>query len=163
MVYSRSLQTSLLELYRNLNHSLNITTHVIDIGLFTTMLWTFQEREKLINFIEGLTGTRFHVSLLLLGRLRYDIYFSGCSKYSMLGCIRIISQLISFELLSSSLVMIYVYSFNDLSITNYWFILKTYFLIFSMLEWSSLLSLILLLNNHLFFCFFLFFKVQSFL
>ncbi|MCP4306456.1 MAG: NADH-quinone oxidoreductase subunit H [bacterium] len=25
--------------------------------------------------------------------------FSGCSKYSMLGCIRIISQLISFELI----------------------------------------------------------------
>ena len=28
----------LIEFYRNLNHSLNITTHAIDIGLFTTML-----------------------------------------------------------------------------------------------------------------------------
>lgn len=68
-------RTLLLEIYRNLNHSLNITTHAIDIGLFTTMLWTFEEREKLLNFIEGLTGTRFHGSFLLLGRLRYDISY----------------------------------------------------------------------------------------
>ena len=31
-------RTLLIEFYRNLNHSLNITTHAIDIGLFTTML-----------------------------------------------------------------------------------------------------------------------------
>ena len=38
-----------MELYRNPNHSLNITTHAIDIGTFTTMPRTFEEREKLIN------------------------------------------------------------------------------------------------------------------
>ena len=31
-------RTLFLEIYRNLNHCLNITTHAIDIGLFTTML-----------------------------------------------------------------------------------------------------------------------------
>jgi NADH:ubiquinone oxidoreductase subunit D len=30
-------RTLLIEFYRNPNHSLNITTHAIDIGLFTTM------------------------------------------------------------------------------------------------------------------------------
>jgi len=44
--------------------------------------------------------------------------FTGCSKYSMLGCIRLISQLISFELISTSIVIIFVISFNDLSISN---------------------------------------------
>jgi len=63
----------LSELYRNLNHCLNITTHAIDIGVFSTMIWLFEEREKLINLIEGLTGTRFHNALLLIGRLRYNI------------------------------------------------------------------------------------------
>ena len=63
----------LLEFYRNLNHNLNITTHAIDIGLFTTMLWTFEEREKLINFNECISGTRFHASFLLINRLRFDI------------------------------------------------------------------------------------------
>jgi NADH:ubiquinone oxidoreductase subunit D len=37
------------------------------------MLWTFEEREKLIAFIEVLAGTRLHSSILLIGRLRYDI------------------------------------------------------------------------------------------
>ena len=37
------------------------------------MLWSFEEREKLINFNECLSGTRFHAAFLLIGRLRYDI------------------------------------------------------------------------------------------
>ena len=43
-------RTILLEFYRNLNHSLNITTCAIDMGLFTTMLWKFEEREKSLSF-----------------------------------------------------------------------------------------------------------------
>ena len=66
-------RTFFLEFYKNLNHLLNITTHAIDLGLFITMLWIFDEREKLINNISMITGTRFHVSLLLLGNLRYDL------------------------------------------------------------------------------------------
>ena len=37
------------------------------------MLWTFEEREKAIHFIEVLSGTRIHTAFLLIGRLRYDI------------------------------------------------------------------------------------------
>jgi len=59
-------RTLLLEFYRTLNHSLNITTHAIDTGLSTTMLWTFEEREKLINSIEVLSGTRFILSFLYI-------------------------------------------------------------------------------------------------
>ncbi len=69
-------RTFFLEFYRNLNHILNITTHAIDLGLFTTMLWLFDEREKLINSISILSGTRFHVSLLVLSNLRYDLSFN---------------------------------------------------------------------------------------
>ena len=35
--YTSIWRTLLIEFYRNPNHSLNITTHAIDIGLFTTM------------------------------------------------------------------------------------------------------------------------------
>jgi len=52
---------------------IKIGLHAIDIGLFTTMLWTFEEREKLINFNECISGTRFHATFILIGRLRYDI------------------------------------------------------------------------------------------
>ena len=72
-IYDCTLRTLFLELYRILNHCLAITTHAIDIGLFTTMLWSFEEREKLINFSELLSGTRFHAAFLLMARLRYDI------------------------------------------------------------------------------------------
>ena len=74
-------RTIFLEFYRNLNHILNIVTHAIDIGLFTSMLWLFDEREKLINYIEVLSGTRFHVAFILLGRLRYDISLNWINSF----------------------------------------------------------------------------------
>ena len=49
-IYSSTWRTLFSEFYRILNHSLAITTHAIDIGLFTLMLWNFEEREKLIYF-----------------------------------------------------------------------------------------------------------------
>jgi len=72
-IYSSLFRTLFLELFRILNHCLAITTHAIDLGLFTTMLWTFEEREKLLCFIELISGTRFHALILLIGRLRFDI------------------------------------------------------------------------------------------
>ena len=79
-----------MESHRNPNHLLNITTHAIDIGTFTTMPRTFEEREKLINYIDGLTGTRFHVMSLLVGRLRYPIslFFIDSSVYRLIHFIR---------------------------------------------------------------------------
>jgi len=72
-VYSSRLRTLFLEFYRVPNHCLAITTHVIDLGLFSTLLRTSEEREKIISFSEALPGTRFHAVFILLGRLRYDI------------------------------------------------------------------------------------------
>ena len=88
-------RTLLSEFYRNLNHSLNITTHAIDIGLFTTMLWKFEEREKLINYIEILSGTRFHSILLLVNKLRYDIslFFIDSFIYWLLHYIRKLKEI----------------------------------------------------------------------
>lgn len=72
-IYSSTWRTLFCEFYRILNHCLAITTHAIDIGLFSTMLFHFEEREKLIHFSEVLSGTRIHTAFLLMGRLRYDI------------------------------------------------------------------------------------------
>ena len=48
--------------------------------------------------------------------------FSGCSKYSILGCIRIIPQSISFELIFSTMLLIFIRSWNNHSIcfSYYW-------------------------------------------
>ena len=72
-IYDPTLRTLSLEFYRIPNHCSAITTHAIDTGLFTTMLWSSEEREKLINNSEVLPGNRFHAAFLLMGRLRYDI------------------------------------------------------------------------------------------
>ena len=80
-IYSSLWRTLFCEFYRILNHSLAITTHAIDIGLFTLMLWNFEEREKLIYFCEVLCGTRFHAVFLIIGRLRYDISLNWISIF----------------------------------------------------------------------------------
>lgn len=72
-------RTFFLEFYKNLNHILNITTHAIDLGLFVIMLWLFDEREKLMNYISIISGTRFHISILMLGKLRYDLSLNWIS------------------------------------------------------------------------------------
>ena len=45
--------------------------------------------------------------------------FSGNSKYSMLGCIRIISQLISLELIFTTILLFFIISFNEISIAGF--------------------------------------------
>ena len=94
-IYISLWRTLLIEFYRNLNHSLNITTHAIDIGLFTTMLWKFEEREKLINYIEILSGTRFHAVFLLINKLRFDIslFFIDSFIYWLLYYIRKLKEI----------------------------------------------------------------------
>ena len=80
-IYSSTWRTLFCEFYRILNHCLAITTHAIDIGLFSTMLFAFEEREKLINFSEVLSGTRIHAAFLLIGRLRYDISIKWINSF----------------------------------------------------------------------------------
>jgi NADH:ubiquinone oxidoreductase subunit D len=72
-IYDSSQRSIFMEFYRIPNHCSAITTHAIDIGTFTTTLWAFEEREKLINFSEEIPGNRFHAAFLLIGRLRYDV------------------------------------------------------------------------------------------
>ncbi len=44
--------------------------------------------------------------------------FSGYSKYSMLGCIRLVSQLISFELIWTTILSFFIWCFNEISIAG---------------------------------------------
>jgi NADH:ubiquinone oxidoreductase subunit H len=55
--------------------------------------------------------------------------FPSRSKYSMLGCIRIIPQLISLELIWTTIILIFIRSFNSLSIASYRSIMSIFFFI----------------------------------
>jgi len=61
------------EITRILNHLLAITTHALDIGAFTPFLWAFEEREKLMEFYERVSGARMHASYIRTGGVNYDI------------------------------------------------------------------------------------------
>ncbi len=45
------------EITRVLNHLLAITCHSMDVGALTPFLWAFEEREKLFEFYERVSGT----------------------------------------------------------------------------------------------------------
>lgn len=44
-----------------------ITTHALDVGALTPFLWAFEEREKLMNFYETISGARMHASFFRPG------------------------------------------------------------------------------------------------
>ena len=44
------------EITRLLNHLLALTTHAMDVGALTPFLWAFEERERLMEFYERVSG-----------------------------------------------------------------------------------------------------------
>jgi len=61
------------ELTRILNHLLAITTHALDVGALTPFLWGFEEREKLMEFYERVSGARMHAAFIRPGGVSQDI------------------------------------------------------------------------------------------
>lgn len=61
------------EITRILNHLLALGCHAMDIGAMTPMLWAFEEREKLMEFYERVSGARMHASYFRPGGVLYDL------------------------------------------------------------------------------------------
>ena len=61
------------ELTRLLNHLLAVTTHAMDVGAFTPFLWAFEEREKLMEFYERVSGARMHAAFFKVGGISEDL------------------------------------------------------------------------------------------
>ncbi|MBU0723579.1 MAG: NADH-quinone oxidoreductase subunit D [Alphaproteobacteria bacterium] len=61
------------EVTRILNHILNITTFAIDVGAMTPLLWGFEEREKLMEFYERVSGARLHSAYFRPGGVHQDL------------------------------------------------------------------------------------------
>ena len=61
------------EITRILNHLLAIGCHAMDVGAMTPFLWAFEEREKLMEFYERLSGARLHASYIRPGGVAFDI------------------------------------------------------------------------------------------
>uniref|UniRef100_A0A8C1KU32 NADH dehydrogenase [ubiquinone] iron-sulfur protein 2, mitochondrial n=1 Tax=Cyprinus carpio TaxID=7962 RepID=A0A8C1KU32_CYPCA len=55
------------EMTRILNHIMGITTHALDIGAMTPFFWMFEEREKMFEFYERVSGARMHAAYVRPG------------------------------------------------------------------------------------------------
>jgi NADH dehydrogenase (ubiquinone) Fe-S protein 2 len=61
------------EMTRLLNHLLAITTHALDVGAMTPFLWSFEEREKLMEYYERVSGARLHANYIRPGGIAWDL------------------------------------------------------------------------------------------
>ncbi len=67
------IRTLLAELSRLADHSLSLGAMTMDLGAFSSILWTFVEREKLYDVFEAVTGTRLTTSYTRVGGLAFDL------------------------------------------------------------------------------------------
>ncbi|RWS21661.1 NADH-ubiquinone oxidoreductase 49 kDa subunit-like protein [Leptotrombidium deliense] len=61
------------ELTRILNHLMAVGTHALDVGALTPFFWMFEEREKLMEFYERVSGARMHAAYVRPGGVNQDM------------------------------------------------------------------------------------------
>jgi len=61
------------EITRILNHLLAVGCHAMDVGAMTPFLWSFEEREKLMEFYERVSGARMHAAYIRPGGVSLDL------------------------------------------------------------------------------------------
>lgn len=61
------------EITRLLNHIMVIGTHTLDIGAMQPFFWLFEEREKMMEFYERVSGARMHAAYIRPGGVSLDL------------------------------------------------------------------------------------------
>lgn len=72
-IRAKYIRTLFSEITRLLNHMMAIGTHGVDIGAITPLFWLFEEREKLLEFYERVSGSRMHAAYIRPGGVASDI------------------------------------------------------------------------------------------
>lgn len=70
---AKIIRVIFLEITRLLNHLLAVGCHAMDVGAMTPFLWAFEEREKLMEFYERVSGARMHAAYIRPGGVASDI------------------------------------------------------------------------------------------
>lgn len=95
------LRVIFLEITRLLNHLLAVSCHALDVGAITPYFWGFEEREKLIEFYERVSGARMHSAYVRPGGVALDFPLGLLSDISFF-CEAFSARLDEFEELLSS-------------------------------------------------------------
>lgn len=61
------------EITRILNHIMGVGTHALDVGAMTPFFWMFEEREKMMEFYERVSGARMHAAYIRPGGVSLDL------------------------------------------------------------------------------------------
>ena len=69
---ARYIRVLCCEMARIASHLVAAGTMAMDVGALTVLLWTFREREKLMDIFDVLTGARFTTSYTRIGGLQQD-------------------------------------------------------------------------------------------
>jgi NADH dehydrogenase (ubiquinone) Fe-S protein 2 len=72
-VRSQYIRVMFAEITRILNHLLAVGCHAMDVGAMTPFLWSFEEREKLMEFYERVSGARMHAAYFRPGGVSMDL------------------------------------------------------------------------------------------
>ncbi len=67
------IRVILAELSRIADHLVWLGTHALDIGAFTVFLYGFEQRERLYNLFEAVTGARLTTSYTRVGGVMHDV------------------------------------------------------------------------------------------
>jgi len=88
-IRAQYIRVMFCEITRILNHLLAVTTHALDVGALTPFLWGFEEREKLMEFYERVSGARLHSAYIRPGGVYCDLpeglledVIQFCSQFS---------------------------------------------------------------------------------
>lgn len=89
------------EITRILNHLMAVTTHAMDVGALTPFLWGFEEREKLMQLYEKVSGARMHSAYFRVGGVSQDLpggllseiyFFTNQFKYRLTEIIELLDK-----------------------------------------------------------------------
>nr|YP_009446426.1 NADH dehydrogenase subunit 7 [Ancoracysta twista]ATY40914.1 NADH dehydrogenase subunit 7 [Ancoracysta twista] len=61
------------EITRLLNHLLAVSCHALDVGAMSPFFWGFEERERLMEFYERVSGARMHAAYFRPGGVSQDL------------------------------------------------------------------------------------------
>ena len=67
------IRTLYAEIGRLLNHDFTICAFAMDVGAMTPMLWGFEERERMMEFCERVSGARMHMGYFRPGGVAMDM------------------------------------------------------------------------------------------
>jgi len=72
-IRAKYIRTMFAEITRLLNHCMFLGTHALDVGAITPFLYVFEEREKMMEFYERISGARMHAAYFRPGGVSLDL------------------------------------------------------------------------------------------